>query len=64
MVSGELNGKMAAPRPSGLLKAPTAKEASRKISICPTVTGIDRVWTSRTELAWLPMPRKSAPSRR
>ena len=43
---------------------PTANEASRKISICPTVTGIDRVCTSRTELAWLPMPRKRAPSSR
>ena len=64
IVSGEEKGKIAAPMPSGLSIAPAANWAKRKMSNCAIVTGIDRVCTSRSELAWEPMPRKSAPSRR
>ena len=44
--------------------APTAIEATAKMTTCAMVTGIDKVCTSRALDAWAPMPRKMAPSRR
>ena len=61
MANGEDKGKTAAAMASDPLGLPTPRDAKANKASCAMVTGMDRVWTSRTVEAWAPMPRNTAP---
>ena len=64
MAKGEENGTAIAAHSTQVPGMAIAKLAKKKFSSCSMVTGIDRVWTSRTVEASEPIARKIEPSSR